>query len=345
MKINLHNYEHYFLMYIDNELSAQEKTAVNDFIKQYPEYAKELQDLQETKIHPATINYEDKFLLYQLSEQDAACLTYLDNEMPLVEKKSFEQNLSSNTLLQANLDTWQKTILPKDALLEIDPDFKDSLYKNSAQIKPLWTNFSFKQWASVAAILAVVIGFSLFNAQKKQALSSFTNNIDGKGELHKAAVTEINNGADINATKNTIVLNTIKKGTPLSIVASKEQGQNKQIKNNSNAFIIKNVAVPNQDIAIVILPKTASYTNSMNEKVTFSKEVLPITISDIKEKTNTDLEVIAPPQVQYSNMDTDEEERSINIANIEIDGAKFRELSRKITTLFKRNKPENDKYK
>ena len=50
-------------------------------------------------------------------------------------------------------------------------------------------------------------------------------------------------------------------------------------------------------------------------------------------------------QVQYSNIDTDEEDRSINIANLEIDGAKFRELSRKITTLFKRNKPENDKYK
>jgi hypothetical protein len=49
--------------------------------------------------------------------------------------------------------------------------------------------------------------------------------------------------------------------------------------------------------------------------------------------------------VQYSNIDTDEEERSINIANIEIDGAKFREISRKITTLFKRTKPENDKYK
>ena len=57
------------------------------------------------------------------------------------------------------------------------------------------------------------------------------------------------------------------------------------------------------------------------------------------------IEAIIPNQVQYSNIDTDEEERVINIANLEIDGAKFRELSRKITTLFKRNKPENDKYK
>ncbi|MEY3119639.1 MAG: hypothetical protein RIT30_1572, partial [Bacteroidota bacterium] len=32
MKINQHNYEHYFLMYIDNELSAEERAAVSDFI-------------------------------------------------------------------------------------------------------------------------------------------------------------------------------------------------------------------------------------------------------------------------------------------------------------------------
>jgi hypothetical protein len=75
-------------------------------------------------------------------------------------------------------------------------------------------------------------------------------------------------------------------------------------------------------------------------------EMFPTNVSNVNEEAKNNMEAISTPiQVQYSNIDTDEEERSINIANLEIDGAKFREFSRKITTLFKRNKPENDKYK
>jgi hypothetical protein len=84
----------------------------------------------------------------------------------------------------------------------------------------------------------------------------------------------------------------------------------------------------------------------MNETAALPKEMFPTSVSNINQEAKNNMEaIITPIQVQYSNIDTDEEERSINIANIEIDGAKFRELSRKITTLFKRTKLENDKYK
>ena len=61
MEINQHNYEHYFLMYIDNELSEEERAEVNDFIMQYPNYANKLETLQQLKISPATLIYENKF--------------------------------------------------------------------------------------------------------------------------------------------------------------------------------------------------------------------------------------------------------------------------------------------
>jgi hypothetical protein len=84
----------------------------------------------------------------------------------------------------------------------------------------------------------------------------------------------------------------------------------------------------------------------MNETAALPMEMLPTNVSNVNQEAKNNFEaIITPIQVQYSNLDTDEEERSINIANIEIDGAKFREISRKITTLFKRTKPENDKYK
>ena len=345
MEINQHNYEHYFLMYIDNELSAEEKAAVNDFIMQYPNYANKLETLQQLKISPDTLIYENKFSLYKLSEQDEQSITYLDNEMTSEEKASFENKLSANTSLQSTVKQWQATFITPPTTIEIAPNFKNSLYKKSAQIKPLWATVTFKRWASVAAILVVVIGYNLFNAENKQEKPSFTNINGVKTELNKTAVIEINKGTDINATKKSIALNKIKKETLLPIVNTNAQAQNENANSNFNALNKKNIAVPNNDVAIALLAKEDINTKTNNETITLTKEMLPLSISNVNEEAKNNIEAITPIQVQYSNIDTDEEDRSINIANLEIDGAKFRELSRKITTLFKRNKPENDKYK
>jgi hypothetical protein len=346
MKINQHNYEHYFLMYIDNELSATERAEVSDFIMQHPNYANKLQELQQIKLSPDNIIYENKFSLYKLSEQDEQCIAYLENEMTKEEKESFESEISTNIYLQSNVKQWQATFITPPTTIEIDPNFKNSLYKKSAQIKPLWATTSFKRWASVAAILVVVIGFSLFNAENNQETPSFTNNIGVKTELNKSAVTETNNVADIKATENSIALNKIKKEALSPIVPISAQAQNQNANSNLNSLANKTFTETNNDAAIALVPNAAINTQMMNETAALPMEMLPTTVSNINQEAKNNMEaIITPIQVQYSNIDTDEEERSINIANIEIDGAKFRELSRKITTLFKRTKPENDKYK
>jgi len=346
MKINQHNYEYYFLMYIDNELSAEEKAEVNDFIMQHPNYANKLQELQQLKISPDTLIYENKFSLYKLSEQDEQCITYLENEMTIEEKVSFESEISTNIYLQSNVKQWQATFITPPTTIEIDPNFKNSLYKKSAQIKPLWATTIFKRWASVAAILILVIGFSLFNAENKQETPSFTNNIGVKTKFNKSAVTETNNVADIKATENSIALNKIKKEALSPIVPIRAQAQNENANSNLNSLNNKNIVALNDDVAMELVPKVAIDTKTMNETASLPKEIRPTNISNVNEEAKNNMEAISTPiQVQYSNIDTDEEERSINIANIEIDGAKFREISRKITTLFKRTKPENDKYK
>ncbi len=346
MEITQHNYEHYFLMYIDNELSGEEMAAVNDFIMQYPNYANKLEALQQLKISPDTLIYENKFSLYKLSEQDEQSITYLDNEMTSEEKASFENKLSANTSLQSTVKQWQGAFLTTPTNIEIAPNFKNSLYKNSAQIKPLWATVTFKRWASVAAILLVVIGYNLFNAENKQEAPSFTNINGVKTELNNTAVIEMNNGTDINAAKSATAFNKIKKEALLPINNTNGQPQNDYANSNLNALNNKNIDAPNNDIAITLLAKEDINTKTIDETITLTKEIRPTSISNVNEETKNNIEpFITPIQVQYSNIDTDEEDRVINIANLEIDGAKFREFSRKITTLFKRNKPENDKYK
>ena len=345
MEITQHNYEHYFLMYIDNELSGEEMAAVNDFIMQYPNYANKLEALQQLKISSDTLIYENKFSLYKLSEQDEQSITYLDNEMTSEEKASFENKLSANTSLQSTVKQWQGAFLTTPTNIEIAPNFKNSLYKNSAQIKPLWATVTLRRWASVAAILLVVIGYNLFNAENKQEAPSFTNNNGVKTELNNTAVIEMNDGTDINATKSATAFNKIKKEILLPIENTNAQAQNDYANSNLNSLNKKNIAAPNNDLAIALLAKEDINTKTIDETITLTKEIFPTSISNVFEEAKNNIEANTPTQVQYSNIDTDEEDRSINIANLEIDGSKFRELSRKITTLFKRNKPENDKYK
>jgi hypothetical protein len=43
------------------------------------------------------------------------------------------------------------------------------------------------------------------------------------------------------------------------------------------------------------------------------------------------------------DLNTEEEERTLYIGNLELDAAKFREISRKLTAIFKRNKLEKEK--
>lgn len=50
--INLNNYETWFLLYADNELSAEEQSHVLQFVQEHPEFQDEFDGLQEMKLLP-----------------------------------------------------------------------------------------------------------------------------------------------------------------------------------------------------------------------------------------------------------------------------------------------------
>jgi anti-sigma factor RsiW len=64
--LSLENYEEYLLSYVDNELSASELSAVEQFLEQYPQKRQELAWLQATRQQPdLTVRFEDKSVLYR----------------------------------------------------------------------------------------------------------------------------------------------------------------------------------------------------------------------------------------------------------------------------------------
>ena len=69
MNINRNNYEEFFLLYADNELTAEERTMVEQFIVLHPDLGEELNILSQTKLpHEEHLAYTDKANLFRHSE-------------------------------------------------------------------------------------------------------------------------------------------------------------------------------------------------------------------------------------------------------------------------------------
>ena len=75
--INRHNYETYFLLYVDSELSAEEKVAVQRFVAENPDLAEELALLESTQLQlEKTLVFKGKEVLLKKEGQDISLNNY-----------------------------------------------------------------------------------------------------------------------------------------------------------------------------------------------------------------------------------------------------------------------------
>ena len=157
MSINRHNYESFFLLYIDNELCATERYAVELFVKDNPDLQKELTMLQQTIVtaDDITFNFKNQLLKSEKisAQTEENLLLYIDGELNTNERKVFELALVSDKNVAAELALLQQTkLLPDTSIIFAD---KQSLYrKEDSRLIP------FGWWRLAAA--AVFIGFGIW---------------------------------------------------------------------------------------------------------------------------------------------------------------------------------------
>lgn len=66
MNLTRHNYEEYFLLYVDGELADTDRLAVEAFLQEHPDLGEEMDDLRRTVLSPADDVFTiDKTLLYR----------------------------------------------------------------------------------------------------------------------------------------------------------------------------------------------------------------------------------------------------------------------------------------
>jgi hypothetical protein len=159
--INRNNYEEYFLLYTDDELSAAEKRAVEEFVEQHPDLKIELEMLQQSVLHAEPVVFHDKDVLLKNSSQlinetnyQEYFVLYGDDELNNEQKDSVEQFVYRNPAHQVEFELIQKARLQADRHV-IFPD-KTSLYRSEQDDEKVFVI----RWWKIAAAAAVLIFLS-----------------------------------------------------------------------------------------------------------------------------------------------------------------------------------------
>lgn len=282
MIINRNNYETFFLLYVDGELSAAEKNSVDIFLQSNSDLQEEMELLQHAVLQPHAVLFGSKnSLLKKEAGIDAATeeklLLLLDNELPVNEKTVVEKLIEDNMLVKQAWDVLVKTTLQADTSIVFK--HKPSLYKNElGRLVPF-------AWQRIAAA-AVVIGFGIWAGmiylknnqrnepaiaalKKQQEFSTPVNKNGGtKDDMQVVAINEvsaaINKNAIISKTvvqKNIAVAKDKLKGEqPIQnkILAMQKQKKSLQkIQTNIQPFFdnINSIGSNNTDVANVPLSK------------------------------------------------------------------------------------------
>lgn len=163
--VNLSNYEEWFVMYMDNELGAEEKTAVETFILLHPHLQEEMDLLLSTKFLADGVAFAGKESLMadsmKLNAVDESLLLYLDNELPAAGRKALEKKLVADKDAKLQYTVLQQTKL--DASEVVPYPNKKELYRHTERV------VGFFVWMRVAVAVVLVLLASLF---------FFTNRID-----------------------------------------------------------------------------------------------------------------------------------------------------------------------
>jgi hypothetical protein len=155
------NYEAYFVMYVDDELNATERKAVEAFIEQNPDLEEEMIMLQQSVLRADDdIVFEQKEVLFKGADQfrinEQNCEEYFvlygDDELTNAEKEKVEQFVYHHPQYQAEFELIQQIKLLPDNALNF-PD-KNYLYRTEEDDNRIP---AFPWWRFTAAAIAILV--------------------------------------------------------------------------------------------------------------------------------------------------------------------------------------------
>lgn len=161
MNINRHNYEEYFILYMDNELDAGHRRQVEEFVQKHPDLKEELDILLQYKLTPDDgVVFEGKEELLKhratsrinMDNYEEWLTLYVDNELSDEQKNAVEQFIDANPSTRKELDVLSKTKLQPEKIVFRD---KETLYRRAEKVKVVSMRW---MRVAVAAVLILAAG-------------------------------------------------------------------------------------------------------------------------------------------------------------------------------------------
>jgi hypothetical protein len=359
--INRNNYEEIFLLYADNELDAETKQAVENFIQQNIDLAVELDMLLKTKSAPEEMYFADKDLLLRTegnsineSNYEEYFLLYIDNELSTAKREEVEMYVLQHPKLQKEFISLKEIILTPEIISYAN---KEELYhtekKRTVYMRPL-------RFAAAAIFIgACAIGWWLW--QKPEHINPVAVNHQTKIKPQQnIAVKPADTSEQINkqepmaqqtisSTQNKIAEDKLvakKKSSPATQKAKEndvaEQDQttqkeniihNKPIDQNNIVKQNRQPAVENNDVAIENSPGKP-LTVQDNRKEINSVSVQP---DENTETSNNNYKVY---DVAYKEINTSDDDNSLHVGAFDLNKNKVKNLFKKAKRLLN-NKQDN----
>ncbi|OYZ01917.1 MAG: hypothetical protein B7Y37_04795 [Sphingobacteriia bacterium 28-36-52] len=349
--INQHNYETYFLLWVDGELSPEEKVAVECFMLEHPDLVDELALLQDTKLVPEEqiiFNGKDQLLKQStnditLSNYETWFLLFIDNELTSSDREKVELFILQHPNLQAAFELLVQTKLAPEEWVFNN---KEVLYRKEEQKRPV-VYMRWMRYASAAAVIGLIATvwmlaptnqlkttIEITGAQPEMVGTEPVNNAEKRivanEETPKSVVIQVDPKASIQADKP---YSNIKADQPI-------------ISNNSLVTIINDEPAKKEEQVIAKLEYNPIATNNaaISDNLIVGRNDIEnnqgANIEPAETKSDAALDESKPV---YTALEDYEDDKSLFIGALEINKDKLRGLFRKAGTIFRsKAKQEED---
>jgi hypothetical protein len=215
--------------------------------------------------------------------------------------------------------------------------FKQSLYREEAKVvEGFFTRSKIKSIASIAAILLLLLGYR----------SYFIVPINDQKEISKNRNTPIKS-FDSKVLTSTDANSVIENNSIAKYKSEATAPSESKMFTDINLPLSEEATFIPQEIKLLDLINTAPEIMNVKIKETtinsIPENITTATIENVNPNPTITNNANKDQEQAYYNIDTEEEERGIYIANFEIDGNKLRGVTRRINALFRRNKNEKQK--
>lgn len=374
--VTIANYEEFFLLYVDNELSAAERKAVEEFVHAHPDLAVELEMLQQVQLLNEPLVFDDKQALYRKESEEISLtnceeqfLLFVDEELSPEAKEKVETFVLQHPAVQEGFTLLKQTRLEAETIVF---PYKESLYRKEEKRRPVF----YMQWQRIAVAAAVIVlVVALWNVLPgdKQTQSSPETTIAQVGTKNNPAAATVNAGTDpssLNKKSN----DGIALGNHITDPATDRIAGNttdrtanrtsdRSVDNHTGDPVLAAVPAANNNlIASADVPKTAEPVrgetvsadshNSFQTAVTSTQKVTAdhsALENHAVTAANTDAVTGGPnnndvqPAV-YRELDTEDEKKSLLLGSLEINKDKLRGFFRKAGSIFRsKAKTEDEK--